>query len=137
MAGTDGISTVLPPVVVLPGLSVVAVVSSLTVKLSPIVGYIVMGAVAAAVSPGFLEHNATLTFLADLGVVLLLFDIGLHFSPSHLREQARDIFVSGPSRCCLVPLVWLRSAFCPGFLWPQRCWQAALWRCLQPPSSSI
>jgi CPA2 family monovalent cation:H+ antiporter-2 len=96
MASPGGISTVLPPVVLLLGLSVVAVVGSRAVKLSPIVGFIVTGAVAAAVSPGFLDQNAALTFLADLGVVFLLFDIGLHFSPSHLREQARDIFVFGP-----------------------------------------
>ena len=34
--------------------------------------------------------------LAELGVVFLLFDIGLHFSLGHIREQARDIFGFGP-----------------------------------------
>lgn len=96
MTDPRAISTVLPPMVLLLVLSVGAVVGSRMMRLSPIVGYIVMGAIAAAVSPGFLEHSETLTFLADLGVVFLLFDIGLHFSPSHLHEQARDIFGFGP-----------------------------------------
>jgi CPA2 family monovalent cation:H+ antiporter-2 len=30
--------------------------------------------------------------------VFLLFDIGLHFSLAHIREQARDIFGFGPVR---------------------------------------
>ena len=34
--------------------------------------------------------------LAELGVVFLLFDIGLHFSLAHVREQAGDIFGFGP-----------------------------------------
>jgi CPA2 family monovalent cation:H+ antiporter-2 len=34
--------------------------------------------------------------LAEVGVVFLLFDIGLHFSLKHIREQAGDIFGFGP-----------------------------------------
>ena len=34
--------------------------------------------------------------LAELGVVFLLFDVGLHFSPRRVREQAADIFGFGP-----------------------------------------
>lgn len=96
MSGAGAISTVLPPVVLLLGLSVVAVVGSRLLKLSPIIGYIMTGVATAAVSPGFLQHSDTLTFLADLGVVFLLFDIGLHFSPSQMRAQAGDIFGFGP-----------------------------------------
>ena len=45
---------------------------------------------------GLFSDSATVATLAELGVVFLLFDIGLHFSLAHVREQARDIFGFGP-----------------------------------------
>src|SRR4029077_5753937 len=39
--------------------------------------------------------------LAELGVVFLLFEIGLHFSLGAMREQARDIFCFGPTQVVL------------------------------------
>jgi hypothetical protein len=43
-----------------------------------------------------LSAGGTVHLLAELGVVFLLFDIGLHFSTAHIRREARDIFGFGP-----------------------------------------
>jgi Kef-type K+ transport system membrane component KefB len=87
--------TALFPVIVLLFLGVVTAVVSRTIKLSPIVGYIILGVGLNAVHPGILTES-TISLLAELGVIFLLFDIGLHFSLGHVRRQASDIFAFGP-----------------------------------------
>ncbi len=52
-------------------------------KLSPIVGYLVAGIVVGPFTPGFVANRAVAEQFAEIGVILLLFGIGLRF---HLRE---------------------------------------------------
>jgi CPA2 family monovalent cation:H+ antiporter-2 len=52
-------------------------------RLSPIVGYLLAGIAVGPFTPGFVAHGEIATQLADLGVILLLFGVGLHF---HLDE---------------------------------------------------
>lgn len=84
------------PVIVLLALGVIAAVASRTVGLSPIVGYLALGLALHASGLDAFANSGTVAILAELGVVFLLFDIGLHFSLAHVREQARDIFGFGP-----------------------------------------
>ena len=46
--------------------------------------------------------------LAQLGAVLLLFEMGLHFSLEHLRKQAADILAFGPLQVALTTLALAR-----------------------------
>ncbi len=52
-------------------------------KLSPIVGYLLAGILVGPFTPGFVIHQAVAEQFAEIGVILLLFGIGLRF---HLRE---------------------------------------------------
>lgn len=52
-------------------------------KLSPIVGYLLAGVAVGPFTPGFVAHGAISEQFAELGVILLLFGVGLHF---HLKE---------------------------------------------------
>ncbi|HNW26893.1 MAG TPA: cation:proton antiporter [Spirochaetota bacterium] len=54
-------------------------------KLSPIVGYLLAGIAVGPFTPGFTAHQPVAEQFAEIGVILLLFGIGLHF---HLRELA-------------------------------------------------
>src|SRR3546814_17128689 len=65
-------------------------------KVSPIVCYLFLGIGVSAVRPELLSAGGTVHLLAERGVGVLLFDIGLHFSPAHVRRQAADIFGLGP-----------------------------------------
>lgn len=47
---------------------------------SPIIGYLVAGVVIGPFTPGFVADTATTQRVADVGVILLLFGVGLHFS---------------------------------------------------------
>ena len=96
MADTHAILADLVPVILLLTLGVVAAVVSRAVGLSPIVGYIVLGLALSGIGLDLVTDSTMIATLAELGVVFLLFDIGLHFSLGHIREQARDIFGFGP-----------------------------------------
>jgi CPA2 family monovalent cation:H+ antiporter-2 len=53
-------------------------------KLSPLVGYLVAGVVVGPFTPGFVADATLAGQLAEIGVVLLMFGVGLHFSPKDL-----------------------------------------------------
>ncbi|MFO1064624.1 MAG: cation:proton antiporter [Pirellulales bacterium] len=55
-------------------------VFSTRIKLSPIVGYLVAGIILGPQTPGFVADTSTATELAEIGVVLLMFGVGLHFN---------------------------------------------------------
>jgi CPA2 family monovalent cation:H+ antiporter-2 len=48
--------------------------------LPPIVGYLVAGVAIGPFTPGFVADQEVATQLAELGVILLMFGVGLHFS---------------------------------------------------------
>ena len=53
-------------------------------KLPPLVGYLVAGIVIGPHTPGFSADTAVASELAEVGVILLMFGVGLHFSTADL-----------------------------------------------------
>ena len=53
-------------------------------KLSPLVGYLVAGVVIGPFTPGFTADANLAADVAEIGVILLMFGVGLHFSPKDL-----------------------------------------------------
>ncbi|EYD75880.1 TrkA-N:Sodium/hydrogen exchanger [Rubellimicrobium mesophilum DSM 19309] len=53
-------------------------------RLSPLVGYILAGVLVGPSTPGFVADADLAPQLADIGVILLMFGVGLHFSPAEL-----------------------------------------------------
>src|SRR3970040_2070863 len=49
-------------------------------RLSPLVGYLIAGIVAGPFTPGFVGDQELAPQLAEIGVILLMFGVGLHFS---------------------------------------------------------
>ncbi len=96
--------TALVPVIALLFLGVATAIGSRTVRLSPIVGYLVLGLALRASGLGTRFQESTIEVLAQLGVIFLLFEDGLHFSLQHLRKQAADIFAFGPLQVALSTL---------------------------------
>jgi monovalent cation:H+ antiporter-2, CPA2 family len=54
------------------------------VRLSPIVGYLIAGIAVGPFTPGFVAHAEIARELAELGVILLMFGVGLHFRVDEL-----------------------------------------------------
>lgn len=86
----------LGPAIGLLFFAVLAALASRAIRVSPIVGYIALGFALRATGVAGWFSRGEIALLADLGVVLLLFDIGLHFSVEHLRRQFSDVFAFGP-----------------------------------------
>ncbi|SFN37542.1 YbaL family putative K(+) efflux transporter [Xenorhabdus japonica] len=49
-------------------------------KISPLVGYLVAGVLAGPFTPGFIADTSLAPELSEIGVILLMFGVGLHFS---------------------------------------------------------
>ncbi len=64
------------------------------VGLSPIVGYLLAGIVIGPKTPGFVGDIGVAAQLAEIGVILLMFGVGLHFSLKEL-VAVRSIAVPG------------------------------------------
>ena len=58
-------------------------------KLSPLVGYLLAGVVAGPFTPGFVGDQTLAPQLAEIGVILLMFGVGLHFSMRDLLDVKR------------------------------------------------
>uniref|UniRef100_UPI0022EA87B8 YbaL family putative K(+) efflux transporter n=1 Tax=Falsiroseomonas oryzae TaxID=2766473 RepID=UPI0022EA87B8 len=63
-------------------------------RLSPLVGYLVAGVVVGPFTPGFVADQKLANELAEIGVILLMFGVGLHFSLKELMA-VRNIAVPG------------------------------------------
>jgi monovalent cation:H+ antiporter-2, CPA2 family len=61
-------------------------------KLPSMVGYMLAGVVIGPFTPGFSGDFATIQQLAELGVIFLLFDVGLHFSLRDLWAVHDTVF---------------------------------------------
>lgn len=70
------------------------------IRLSPIVGFLVAGIVIGPTTPGFTADPQIAAQLAEIGVVLLLFDVGLHFD-LHELGRVRKFAVPGALLQCL------------------------------------
>jgi monovalent cation:H+ antiporter-2, CPA2 family len=64
------------------------------VRASPIVGYLLAGVLVGPNTPGFFADPAMAEDLAEIGVILLMFGVGLHFSLNDLLS-VRSIAIPG------------------------------------------
>lgn len=60
-------------------------------KLSPIVGYLLAGVVVGPYTPGFVANHALAEQLATIGVILLMFGVGLQFRVEELMAVRRVV----------------------------------------------
>ena len=76
------------------GLAFVLGLVAQRLRLPPIVGYLVAGIVVGPFTPGFVADQALAAELAEIGVILLMFGVGLHFSLKDLLS-VRAIAIPG------------------------------------------
>ncbi len=64
------------------------------VRISPLVGYLLAGVLVGPFTPGFVADQSLANDLAEIGVILLMFGVGLHFTPEELLS-VRGIAIPG------------------------------------------
>src|SRR5688572_4306026 len=65
-------------------------------RLPPMLGYIVAGLAVGPFTPGFVADREEVLALADIGVALLMFSIGLRFSMRELLSVGRLLLAGVP-----------------------------------------
>lgn len=100
----------LEPAILLLAVGTLANVLMRPLRLSPIVGYLLAGILIGPHSLGVIKESPTTHLLAELGVVFLLFEIGLHFSLAQIWEARRDILGLGPLQVGLCTIAFAALA---------------------------
>lgn len=65
------------------------------IKIPTIIGYLLTGIVAGPFMLGFIETPHEIEFMAEIGIILLMFTIGLEFSLNHLIKIRNIVFLGG------------------------------------------
>jgi len=109
--------------------AVLGVVVFRSLKLPPMLGYLVVGVVIGPNALALAQNSAGITHLAEFGVVFLMFAIGLEFNLPRLRAMRRHVFGLGLLQVLLTMLLTLAGAFLLQLLLPglwNISWQTAL-----------
>jgi CPA2 family monovalent cation:H+ antiporter-2 len=85
-------------------------------RLSPLVGYLVAGILIGPFTPGFVADQALARQLAEVGVILLMFGSGLHFSLVDLLSVKKIAVPGALAQIAIVTLLGLTTAYAVG--WP-------------------
>lgn len=91
--------------VVLLAAAVVAVPIAKRLQLGAVLGYLLAGAVIGPAGLGWLQNPERIASISELGVVLLLFVIGLELSPQRLWVMRRAVFGIGSLQVLLTAVL--------------------------------
>ncbi|MEQ8558865.1 MAG: cation:proton antiporter [Henriciella sp.] len=116
-AASTPVDALIPAMTLLAAGGAAALVSK-ALKLSPIVGYLAVGILIGPHAFGLIDESPTTHLLAELGVVFLLFDIGLHVSLRELRESGRDLVGLAPAHLVLTSFPFTIALMMFGLDWP-------------------
>jgi monovalent cation:H+ antiporter-2, CPA2 family len=109
--------------------AVAGVVACRSFRLPPMLGYLAVGVVIGPNALALAQDSAGVRYLAEFGVVFLMFVIGLEFSLPKLRAMRRHVFGLGFAQVVLTVAATTVGSLGLGWLLPQwwrMDWQTAL-----------
>ncbi len=109
--------TTLKLVVILLSTAVVTVVLFRRMRLPPILGYLIVGVLIGPHALGFVPDSPDTRYLAEFGVVFLMFSIGLEFSLPQLMAMRRIVVGFGGLQVTTAIAVVMLVAWAAGFSW--------------------
>lgn len=107
----------LQSVLVLLAAAVLVVVVFRSLKLPPLLGYLIVGVLIGPHALGWVTSTEAVRDLAEIGVVFLMFSIGLEFSLSRLVTMRRIVFGLGAAQVLVTLLLVLGVAIAVGVSW--------------------
>jgi len=108
----------LVPAITLLGFGAASALVTKAARLSPIVGYLIVGILIGPYGLHLIQESSATHLLAELGVVFLLFDIGMHVSLRELKESRRDLLGLAPAHLMLTGLISAGALWMIGIGWP-------------------
>ena len=88
------------------------------VGLPPLVGYLVAGIIIGPHSPGFVADVALAQQLSEIGVILLMFGVGIHFSPGDFLKVRRIALPGALLQMVFAASLGIGLARMWGWAWP-------------------
>ncbi len=98
------------------GLAFVLGTAAQRLKLPPLVGYLLAGVVVGPFSPGVVIDQHLTLQLADIGVVLLMFGVGLHFKPGDLMAVKGTVVPGAALQMAIITALGVGASL--AFGWP-------------------
>ena len=98
-------SDILKDVVIIFALSTFVNFLFTKIRIPTLVGYLLTGIVAGPFLLGIIHSPHEIELMAELGVVILMFTIGMEFSLKHLLKIRRIVFLGGFIQLSLTALV--------------------------------
>ncbi|MBN8482148.1 MAG: Kef family K(+) transporter [Xanthomonadales bacterium] len=86
-------------------------------RLSPLFGYLVAGIIVGPFTPGFVADSAIAHELSELGVILLMFGVGLHFSLGDLLSVRRIAIPGAIVQIAFVTVLGMLLGVALGWSW--------------------
>ncbi|CAM4243243.1 hypothetical protein F901_02464 [Acinetobacter dispersus] len=108
--------SLIAPVVLLAA-AVVAVPIFKRIGLGSVLGYLIAGLIIGPFGFAFFHDSASILHIAELGIVMYLFVIGLEMQPSHLWSLRREIFGLGTLQIIACALALTGAGILFGFTW--------------------
>jgi CPA2 family monovalent cation:H+ antiporter-2 len=66
------------------------------IGLPAVIGYLAVGLVVSPFTPGYIADRGQMQLLADVGVALLLFEVGIEINIDRLRKEHRALLIAPP-----------------------------------------
>lgn len=105
----------LAQILILLGASVLAVAIFRRIGLPPVLGYFLVGFGLGPHMMGIVQDNQDVRFIAEFGVVFLLFTLGLEFSLPRLMAMRREVLGLGGAQVLITTLLAFVVVLAAGF----------------------
>ncbi|MGQ3891896.1 cation:proton antiporter [Legionella sp. CNM-4043-24] len=99
------------------GLALLMGFIAVKIRLPTLVGYLVAGVIIGPFTPGFVANAGIAAELAEIGIMLLMFGVGLHFSLEHLLETRKIALPGALLQIVAATLMGAALAICWGWGW--------------------
>ncbi len=83
-------------------------------RLPAIVGYLAVGVLVSPFTPGYVAGHEQLQLLADVGVVLLLFEVGIEVDVARLRREHGQLLWAAPLQTVITAVIAAAAATLAG-----------------------
>lgn len=103
--------------VVLLAAAVIVVPIFKRIGLGSVLGYLIAGLIIGPFGFAFFQDSTAILHIAELGIVMYLFVIGLEMQPSHLWSLRREIFGLGTLQIIICALALTGVGLLFGFTW--------------------